>query len=100
MKTTAIELRELLGKYDDKIKFYREPDNTLVFETNTGTIKVKDGTITLSGSIKVDGLKIGTTTAPNLLPLVNNFRGIGWNERVREARRKGPRRVVLIFHIQ
>ncbi|MBA7543132.1 hypothetical protein ES705_35459 [subsurface metagenome] len=69
MKTTKIEVREELGAYDGKIKFYREPDNTLVFETDTGTIKIKDGTITLSGSIKIDGLNIGTSANPNLLML-------------------------------
>ncbi|MBA7709412.1 hypothetical protein ES703_118330 [subsurface metagenome] len=69
MKTTKIEVREDLGAYDGKIKFYREPDNTLVFETDTGTIKIKDGTITLSGSIKIDGLNIGTSARPNLLML-------------------------------
>lgn len=69
MKTTQIEVREVLGEYDDKIKIYREPDNTIVIQTDTGSVKIKDGTLTLSGSIKIDGLKIGTTTSPSLITL-------------------------------
>jgi len=69
MKTTQIEVREVLGDYDDKIKIYREPDNTIVIQTDTGTVKIKDGTITLSGSLKIDGLNIGTTESPSLITL-------------------------------
>lgn len=69
LKTQEIEIKESGGSYDAKVKIYRESDNTLVFETDTATVKIKDGTITLSGDIKVDGFNIGTTTAPSLLTL-------------------------------
>lgn len=70
IKTQEIELREEGGSYDGKVKITREPDNTIVIETDSATVKIKDGTIYLEGSIIMDGADIGITINPDLLQLL------------------------------
>lgn len=73
MKTTQIEVREVLGEYDGKIKIYREPDNTLVFETDTATFKIKNGTLYLSGHIVGQNYQLGTPTTPLVLLITDTI---------------------------
>lgn len=72
MKTTQIEVREVLGEYDDKIKIYREPDNTFVIETDTATFKIKNGTIYLSGHIVGENYQLGTAASPLILLITDS----------------------------
>lgn len=62
-KTEILELRVPAGEWDDKIKFTREADNTLVITTDAATVKIKDGTVTVEGSVIIQvGLNIGTAS--------------------------------------
>lgn len=72
IKTAVLELGETPGVYDGKVKITREPDNTIVFESDGAFVKIKDGTITLAARIEIDGLYIGTTSHPQIIELGPN----------------------------
>jgi len=65
MKTTTIQLREVLGAYDDKVKIYRDPSGTIVLYADTATMKMKDGYATFSGSLRIAGGNFGTPDNPS-----------------------------------
>jgi hypothetical protein len=68
-KTQEIEFKEAGGAYDGALVITRDSSGFLVITTPSGTVKIKDGLIILSGNIQIVGANIGTTLDPNLFVL-------------------------------
>jgi len=60
IKTMEVELGDVGGVYDGKIKLYRDSDNTLVFEVDSVIFKIHDNDITIGGKIlyRADGTDV------------------------------------------
>lgn len=67
MKTQEIEFKESGGTYDGNLILTRDSSGNLVITTPAGTVKIKDGLITLSGNLIVGGFYIGTASYPQIL---------------------------------
>jgi len=71
IKTTNVELKEAGGTYDGNLVITRDSSGRWVLTTPAGTVKMKDGTIIISGNIEGNNYLLGTAASPGIINITD-----------------------------